>query len=145
MFDIMYVYCSVTLTSSADGVCPGDTVVFTCVTDTGKLLWEIININNQYLFSNHVQQINMNVMEDIFILVLLNVTGTNNSIIWSTATAYHVPLYYSERNISCFDSDGRSPKTLTIKIGEKILYLSQDVLSYNFIHYIYSTSPISTT
>ena len=129
----MYVYCSVTLTSSVDSVCPGDTVVFTCVTDTGKLLWRIININNQYLFSNP-GQINMNVTKDIFTLVLLNVTGTNTSIIWSTATAHHVPLYYSERNISCFDSDERPPKTLTIKIGEKILYLSQDVLSYNFIH-----------
>ena len=76
----------------------------------------------------------MNVTEDIFTLVLLNVTGTNNSIYWSTATAHHVPLNYSERNILCFDSDGRPPKTLTIKIGEKILYLSQDVLSYNFLH-----------
>ena len=143
MFDIMYVYCSVTLTSSPDSVCPGDTVVFTCVSDTGKLLWEIINNNNQHLFSNPAQ-INANVTEDIFILVLLNVTGTNNSIYWSTATAHHVPLNYSERNISCFDSDERLPKTITIKIGEKILYLSQDVLSYNFyIHY--STSPISTT
>ena len=143
MFDIMYVYCSVTLTSSADSVCPGDTVVFTCVTNTGVLAWEIISINNQHVFINPAQ-INMNATEDIFTMVLLNVTGTNNSIYWSTATAHHVPLNYGERNISCFDSDGRLPKTLTIKIGEKILYLSQDVLSYNFyIHY--STSPISTT
>ena len=108
-------------------------MVFTCVTNTGMLLWEIININNQHLFSNPVQM-NMNVTEDIFILVLFNVTGTNNNIYWSTATAHNVPLNYSERNISCFDSDGRPPKTLTIKIGEKVLYLSQDVLSYNFLH-----------
>ena len=98
-------------------------MVFTCVTDTGMLLWEIININNQHLFSNPAQT-NMNTTEDIFTLVLLNVTGTNNSIYWSTATAHHVSLNYSERSISCFDGDGRPPKTLTIKIGEKILYLN---------------------
>ena len=34
---IMYYFTTVTLTSSADGVCPEDTVVFTCVTDTAPL------------------------------------------------------------------------------------------------------------
>ena len=28
----------VTLSSSADSLCPGDGVVFTCVTDTGRLI-----------------------------------------------------------------------------------------------------------
>ena len=31
------------LTSSADSVCPGDTVMFPCVTDTGRLLWIVNN------------------------------------------------------------------------------------------------------
>ena len=33
----------VTLSSSADSLCPGDGVVFTCVTDTGRLVWDIKN------------------------------------------------------------------------------------------------------
>ena len=32
---------AVTLNSSADSLCPGDGVVFTCVTDTGQLNWGI--------------------------------------------------------------------------------------------------------
>ena len=32
-------FTTVTLTSSADSVCPRDTVVFTCITNTAPLVW----------------------------------------------------------------------------------------------------------
>ena len=40
-----------TLDSSADSVCPGDTVVFTCATDTGQLLWRV---GDNYAFFNNI-------------------------------------------------------------------------------------------
>ena len=38
----------VTLSSSADSLCPGDGVVFTCVTDTGQLEWDIGSAVRQF-------------------------------------------------------------------------------------------------
>ena len=61
------------LTPSADSVCPGDTVMFTCVTDTGKLLWIV---NNSVW---HVTPLTMQIMtEQIFKFLLVNVTGIDN-------------------------------------------------------------------
>ena len=125
-------------------MCPRDTVVFTCVTDTGVLLWEIINVDNQHLFSNPAQ-INTNATEDIFTLMLLNVTGENNSIYWSTATAHahHVPLNYSGRSISCYDNDNKPSKTFNITLGENFHIYHK--ICCIVIFYVHSTSPISTT
>ena len=41
----------VTLSSSADSLCPGDGVVFTCVTDTGQLEWDIGSAVRQFYYN----------------------------------------------------------------------------------------------
>ena len=48
---------AVTLNSSADSLCPGDGVVFTCVTDTGQLNWGIGLTVRQFYYNaaNHRQ------------------------------------------------------------------------------------------
>ena len=78
---------TVTLTSSADILCPGDTVVFTCVTDTGRLVWEINDSTGRQSFHSPAQ-INMPNTVKNFTLTLLSVT--NNSIYLSTAVAHNI-------------------------------------------------------
>ena len=66
-----------TLTSSADCmcVCPGDTVlVFTCVTDTGRLIWTV-NKSVDLVSFHSINQIKTIVTEQIFKLELVNVSG----------------------------------------------------------------------
>ena len=60
----LLIMCTVILSSSADSLCPGDGVVFTCVTDTGRLLWDIINSTNtlQQLFHSPAQ-LNKNILQ----------------------------------------------------------------------------------
>ena len=73
----------VTLSSSADSLCPGDGVVFTCVIDTGRLVWDIkdtaVSFHSPALLNNAIQL-------DIFTITLLNITGAN---------AAHVPINYN--------------------------------------------------
>ena len=110
---------AVTLTSSADRVCPGDTVVFTCVTDTGRLEWYINKDNRQLDYSSEL--IGHPLTKDIFTLKLLNITGTNNSVFESTATTANVSLSDSGRSISCSDNPLGSTKERTIRIGKEEL------------------------
>ena len=47
-----------TIDSSSDSVCPRDTVVFTCTTDTGELTWKIGGLTAFFTSiseSNHVK------------------------------------------------------------------------------------------
>ena len=67
------VYTPVKLCSSTEDVCPGGTVVFTCVTNTGKLIWSVGNGISQSFHSP--AQLNMPIHDDIFTLLLQNVTG----------------------------------------------------------------------
>ena len=87
------------LTTSVDGdVCPGDTVVFTCVTDTGQLQWSG-SINAAYHSSNEPVQVV--IKSGIFDLQLINVTGMT---LVSTATAYNVSMTDDGMNITCTDN-----------------------------------------
>ena len=88
---------TVTLTSSADSVCPGDTVVFTCVTNTGVLLWKSYGQNHVYQGISGPQTTSV----DIFTLYRESVTGT---MLVSTATAHNVQLNHNGRFITCSDS-----------------------------------------
>ena len=114
---------TVTLTSSADLLCPGDTctVVFTCVTDTGRLVWEINDSNNRHSFHSPAQ-INMSHTVKNFKLTLLSVK--NNSIYQSTAVAHNISVYYNGTNISCDNGPVSNPKKLSVIISK--------MLDYNF-------------
>ena len=110
---------TVTLISSADILCPGDIVVFTCVTDTGRLVWEIINDQNRHFFHSQ-EKINMSITVNIFAVTLLSVT--NNSIYQSTAVAHNIPVDYNDNEVSCSDGLVSNSEQLSIIIS-KILDL----------------------
>ena len=109
---------TVTLTSSADSVCPGDTVVFTCVTDTVRLIWTVNKSVNLVSFhsTKHIKTI---VTEQIFKLELVNVSGTNNQMYLSTATAHNVLPDYNGTAITCKDSDQILSGITLYVLGEK--------------------------
>ena len=107
---------TVTLTSSADILCPGDTVVFTCVTDTGRLVWKV----NKTEQSFHSQALlNIPITLDIFTLTLLNVT--ESSTYQSTAVAHNISVDYNWTSVKCIDGglSTSNNKQLNIIIGEK--------------------------
>ena len=108
---------AVNLTSSA--TCPGGTVVFTCITDTGRLVWCVNNNNELYYLPRQVSEIGRT--RDIFTLRLISVTG---SVFVSTATAHNVSYGSNGINITCIDSDIISAATNTrigtIKISIKL-------------------------
>ena len=112
---------TVTLTSSADILCPGDTVVFTCVTDTGRLVWEVDETKQSF---HSPSLINIPIPLDIFTVTLLSVT--NNSIYQSTAVAHNLSVDYNGTKVSCSDDQVLNPKQLCIiisKIASNLLYI----------------------
>ena len=90
-------------------------MVFTCVTDTGRLLWEINDSNNRHSFHSP-DKINMSVLLNSFTLTLLSVT--NNSIYRSTAVAHNISVDYNGTKVSCSDDQVLNPKQLSIIIGK---------------------------
>ena len=135
---------TVTLTSSADILCPGDTVVFTCVTDTGRLVWELVNSNYKQSFHSPTQ-INMLITMDIFTLTLLNVT--NSSTYQSTAVGHNVSVDYNNTEVSCSDGPVSSnfKQQLSIVIGkipdfnQKLLCILIFIQIYHLHHLHLST------
>ena len=108
-----YFFTTVTLTSSADSVCPGDTVVFTCVTDTAPLVWSI-SVNEHvkvYYSSDQVNQPAVTI-GGILTVKLVNTTGKFES----TATAYNDS---DEVNITCSNDISEAYSNIrSITIGE---------------------------
>ena len=124
---------TVTLTSSAESVCPGDTVVFTCVTDTGRLIWAVSSMNQVHSFHS-INQIETILTMQIFKLELVNVTGINNKMYLSTATAHNVLPDYNRTDITCEDGEQtNSTMTLYVLIGEKPVHKFANV-SHNYNH-----------
>ena len=111
---LFFCFAAVNLTSS--GTCPGDTVVFTCITDTGRLVWSVNNNNELFYLPGQVSEIGRT--RDIFTLRLISVTG---SVFVSTATAHNVSYGSNGINITCIDSDiisaGTNTRIGTIKIS----------------------------
>ena len=98
---------------SYDIVCPGDTLVFTCITryqEGGGVVWRINGLN-RFLTSNKTEQING------FIIAITDIT--NNTII-STATNVSAPLLLNRTVIDCSGDGVHDSNTLTIHIASKI-------------------------
>ena len=107
---------AVTLTSSADRVCPGDTVVFTCVTDTLPLIWKYNGVYKLYFSPNQVNETSTTLFDGAF-NVQLN-TGTTVGFV-SNAVATSISLNYDGTNITCSDSinNRKREKLKPINIG----------------------------
>ena len=107
------IFLIVTLRSSADSLCPGDGVVFTCVTDTGRLVWDI---KDTAVTFHSPMQLNIAIPLDIFNVTLLKKSG---NIFHSTATAVHVPINYNGTTVQCRGQNIANRQQRSIVIGAK--------------------------
>ena len=80
-------------------------MVFTCVTNAGKLIWSVGNGISQSFHSP--AQLNMPFHIDIFTVLLQNITGDTNNTYHSTVTATDVSLAYNEMIVSCSDEESK--------------------------------------
>ena len=98
---------------SYDIVCPGDTLVFTCITSGGGVVWRINNGDIRIISSsdkNKTDQINS---------FMIAITDTNaNNTITSTATSESAS-HLNGTVIDC-SGDGLHYSTLTVHIGGNI-------------------------
>ena len=71
-------------------------MVFTCVTDTGRLIWDIKHSSISY---HSIAQLNHIIpLDSVFNVTLLSITGNTYH---STATAVHVPVSYNGTTVEC--------------------------------------------
>ena len=107
------------MSSSADSLCPGDGVVFTCVTDTGRLIWDITTDHTHSYKSFHspAQLTDPPAYHEIFNITLHNITGESGNIYHSTVTAVHVPITYNGTTVACSGQFGVNKSERTIIIG----------------------------
>ena len=121
--------------------------MFTCVTDTGRLLW-MVNNSVWHIHSFHsIKQIKMLVTEQIFKLLVVNVTGIDNQTYLSTATAHNVLPDYNGTNITCMDGEQtNTAMTLYVLIGEKLThkFANTGTYMYHTTTIMHSTTSIST-
>ena len=135
----------VNLTLSDEGMCPGDTVVFTCITDTGSLVWYISESKKQLYRSGWVSQV---AHIGIFTLRLVSETG---SVLISTATAHNVSLDYDGKSVNCSDSAVNLADTIQQTKAIKISINTTRNNNYGTSNYgilfplIHRTSSLSTT
>ena len=98
-------------------------MVFTCVTDTGRLAWDITIDNitfHHHLFSSQAQITNPPINSEIFNITLNNITGNSNKTFHSTLTADHVPITYDGTIVACIAQANPHPidkLNKTIMIG----------------------------
>ena len=85
------------LLQSSNQTCPGDSLIYTCVTDTEELVWRENN-KRQVLFSKNYHPFQE---LDIFTVNLTNISGT---VIVSTATINNVLLGHNGTILSCSDN-----------------------------------------
>ena len=93
-------------------MCPGDTLVFTCTTDTGALIW-YINGTTQNAFFIEADQLNSTESLDIFTLSLIDIIGAT---LVSTATVQNVNIENNGTIIICSDINNQI-KTLEVRIS----------------------------
>ena len=122
---VLHTYCVfflVTLTSSADSVCPGNTVVFTCVTDTGQLAWR--SNGHSHFYSTSVKA----TVDDVEMFTV-NLTSVTGMVLVSTATVHNVQLSHNGAVVTCSDGvaiqqDDHSVNGTVQISGSKILILA---------------------
>ena len=90
-------------------------MVFTCVTDTGRLIWTINDVISQSFHSP--AQLNMPIHVDIFTLLLHNITGDTNNTYHSTVTATNVSFAYNETITLCSDGPDASEEKSIVNLG----------------------------
>ena len=96
--------------------------MFTCVTDTGQLLWTGSAVNVPYYSINEPVQVVTK--SGIFDLQLINVTGMT---LVSTATAYNVSLTDDGIDITCndnFNNPDNNSETESITLGLSVVPFS---------------------
>ena len=71
-------------------------MVFTCVTDTGRLVWDIKYSSISYHSTAQLNKVIQ--LDNVFNTTLLNITGNTYH---STATAAHVPVSYNGTTVEC--------------------------------------------
>ena len=99
-------------------MCPGDTVVFTCVNDTAPLVWST-SVNEHVKVYYSPDQVNEPAVTigRIFTVKLVNTTGQ----FISSATVHSVSSDYNGVNITCSNNvkNASCSKTRSITVGEK--------------------------
>ena len=100
-------------------MCPGDTVVFSCVTETAPLIWGT-SVNEHvkvYYSSDQVNEPAVNI-GGILTVKLVNTRDQFES----TATAHNVSPDYNGVNITCSSNigDTQSNSSITIIIGIRL-------------------------
>ena len=88
-------------------------MVFTCVTDTGRLVWDIKD--TAVSFHSTAQLNGPSVNAEIFTIVLHNITGDTY---YSTATAVHVPITYNGTTVECRGQNIASRQQKSIVLGD---------------------------
>ena len=78
-------------------MCPGGTLIFTCVTDTGQLAWDTESNNSNHLYYTSGQP---TAVVGIFTVNLISVTGM---VLVSTATVHNVQLSHNGAVVTCSD------------------------------------------
>ena len=96
---------------SYDIVCPGDTLVFTCITSGGGVVWRINGSSRGLSNNSKTELING---------FLLSPTDVTNNTVTSTASInVSAPLHLNGTVINC-SGDGVHYSTLTVHIAGKI-------------------------
>uniref|UniRef100_A0A1X7TB07 Fibronectin type-III domain-containing protein n=1 Tax=Amphimedon queenslandica TaxID=400682 RepID=A0A1X7TB07_AMPQE len=107
---------------SYDIVCPGDTLVFTCITSGGAVVWRIDNAIRIMSSTYKTDQINS------FVLTITDIT---NNTITSTATNESVTSELNGTIIGC-SGDGIYFKTLTVHIaGVPVSFINIKLIPIN--------------
>ena len=79
-------------------VCPGDTVIFTCSSTTGRVSWALNSDGTNNIGYTTMQQTNIPSQLGIFTLVLVSISGDN---LTSTATVHSVTINQTGTDIYC--------------------------------------------
>ena len=127
---IIMLHFTVTLTSSANIVCPGDTVVFTCVTDTGVLAWEIDGY--KYVFLPDLSENTAIVLGNT--MIVANITRLIENETVSTATAPNTHINLNGSVLFCKDALGLNSdsKNKTIQVSGIIIHNIILRMHYNY-------------